>query len=171
MIRGKFLTSRDDVSAVFELRRKVFCEEQGFSVEGEIDDGDKMAVYAIAYDDNDMPIATGRLCIRDDHFTVGRVCVLKPYRGMQVGDFIMRMLLYRAQDLNAGSVYLSAQYDKVDFYRRYGFEPYGEIVLDESYPHRMMKVDGDKINIEGTCGCHNKACEGCQGDCESCGQK
>ena len=31
MIRGKFLTSQDDPSAVMDIRKRVFVDEQGFS--------------------------------------------------------------------------------------------------------------------------------------------
>ena len=170
MIRGRFLTSRDDISQVIALRREVFCEEQGYSVDTEPDAHDDMAVYALAFDDEGRPLGTGRLYIADDQFRIGRVCVKKEMRGMHIGDFVMRMLLYRAQQLHAGSVTLSAQADKLDFYRRYGFQPYEELVYDEGQPHRMMRVEGDKINLEGTCGGHGKPCQGCEGNCENCAQ-
>ena len=48
MIRGKFLTSQDDVRAVMDIRRRVFVDEQGYSADTEIDGFDKMAVYALA---------------------------------------------------------------------------------------------------------------------------
>ena len=37
MIRGKFLTSQDDVRAVMDIRRRVFVDEQGYSADTEID--------------------------------------------------------------------------------------------------------------------------------------
>ena len=66
MIRGKFLTSQDDPSAVMDIRKRVFVDEQGFSPDTEIDGYDKLAVYALAFDENDRPAGTGRLYI-DDH--------------------------------------------------------------------------------------------------------
>lgn len=167
MIRGKFLTSMDDISQILELRRSVFCDELGFPAEGEPDENDKMAVYALAFADDGTPIATGRMYIADDRFNIGRVCVLKPLRGMQIGDFIMRMLLYRAQDLNAGSVTMQAPQELVKYFSRYGFRPQGEVFDINGIPSRTLFVTGEKIDIEGTCGCHGK-CEGCTGDCGEC---
>jgi predicted GNAT family N-acyltransferase len=167
MIRGKFLTSMDDITAIIELRRRVFCEELGLPVENEPDAHDSMSVYALVFDDENSPIGTGRLYIDDDRITIGRVCVLKEWRGRQIGDFIMRMLLYRAQELNAGSVTLTARADKVNFYAKYGFEPVGDVVHIEGIAQRVMRVDGDKINIEGSCHCNN-SCQGCEGNCEAC---
>lgn len=170
MIRGRFLTSKDDISQVIEVRRKVFCEEQGYSPESEPDGFDTMAVYALAFTEEGEPIGTGRLYLDDDRYHIGRVCVLAEHRGQYVGDLIMRMLLYRAQEWHAGSVTLSAQTGCVGFYRRYGFEPYGDLIYDEGRPHRMMRVEGDKIDLEGSCGGHKKAaCAGCEGgDCSTC---
>ena len=146
MIRGKFLTSQDDVSAVMDIRRRVFVDEQGYSADTEIDGFDKMAVYALAYDENDRPAGTGRLIINDEsRFQIGRVCVLKEARGEGLGDLVVRMLLYA----------------------RYGFQPIGEIYDDEGVPHRWMRAKAEEVNLEGSCGGHSR-CAGCAGDCSAC---
>ena len=73
MIRGKFLTSQDDTSAVMDIRRRVFVDEQGYGADTEIDRFDQMAVYALAFDENDRPAGTGRLIINDEsRFQKGR---------------------------------------------------------------------------------------------------
>ena len=168
MIRGKFLTSQDDPSAVMDIRKRVFVDEQGFSPDTEIDGDDKLAVYALAFDENDRPAGTGRLYIDDhSHFQIGRVCVLREARGQGLGDLVVRMLLYRALELGAGAVCLSAQLPVVGFYARYGFKPCGEVYDEEGVPHRMMKAAASEINLEGSCGGAHR-CEGCAGDCSAC---
>ena len=154
MIRGKYLTSRDDCAPVFEIRRRVFVEEQGFALEIEVDAADKMAVYALALDEAGEPVATGRLYISEDRFHIGRVCALKAYRGLGYGDFIMRMLLHKAVTLNAPSVYLHSQMPMVGFYERYGFKPDGGVILEEGVEHLPMAVRSDEILLDGHCaGC------------------
>ena len=107
MIRGKYLTSKDDIAPVLAVRNAVFVEEQGFSAEGERDAYDDMAIYALAFNEEGAPVSTGRLFVdRDGQFTIGRVCTLRAYRGQGYGDLIMRMLLYRAQELHAAGTYL-----------------------------------------------------------------
>lgn len=167
MIRGKFLTSRDDISAIIDMRREIFVDELGYPAENEPDAHDEMAVYAMAFADDGTPIASGRMYIDNDRFTIGRVCVIKPLRRMQIGDFIMRMLLYRAQDLNAGSVSLVCPVELIPFYSRYGFRPQGESVDICGHACRNMYVTGENIDIEGSCHCSSK-CEGCSGDCTGC---
>ena len=168
MIRGKFLTSQDDAGAVMDIRRRVFVEEQGYSADTEIDGFDKMAVYALAFDENDRPAGTGRLIINDEsRFQIGRVCVLKEARGQGLGDLVVRMLLYRALELGAGEIWLGAQLPAVGFYARYGFAPIGEIYDDEGVPHRWMRALAGEVDLEGSCGGHSR-CAGCAGDCSTC---
>ncbi len=168
MIRGKFLTSQDDVGAVMDIRRRVFVEEQGYPADTDVDTFDKLSVYALAYDENDRPAGTGRLYINaDSRFQIGRVCVLPEARGRGLGDLVARMLLYRALELGADAVCLSAQLPVVGFYARYGFRPCGEVYDEEGVPHRWMQASADEINLEGSCGGHRR-CEGCAGDCASC---
>ena len=168
MIRGKFLTSQDDVRAVMDIRRRVFVDEQGYSADTEIDGFDKMAVYALAYDEKDRPAGTGRLIINDEsRFQIGRVCVLREARGKGLGDLVVRMLLYRALELGAGEIWLGAQLPAVGFYARYGFKPVGEIYDDEGVPHRWMRALAEEVDLEGSCGGHSR-CAGCAGDCSAC---
>lgn len=151
MIRGKYLTSRDDLLTVLDLRMRVFVEEQGFSKENERDAHDDMAVYALVYTEKDEPVGTGRLYIDLDRFVIGRICVLRAHRGRGFGDLIMRMLLSRALELNAPSVHLTAQLEKVPFYEKYGFKPFGDLVDDEGVPHQPMRAMADEIDIDGDC--------------------
>ena len=110
MIRGKYLTSKDDIAPVLAVRNAVFVEEQGFSAEGERDAYDDMAIYALAFNEEGAPVSTGRLFVdRDGQFTIGRVCTLRAYRGQGYGDLIMRMLLYRAQELHAPGIYIHSR--------------------------------------------------------------
>jgi predicted GNAT family N-acyltransferase len=152
MIRGRYLQSGDDTSAVFDLRTRVFVREQGFSPDTDVDAYDNMSIYALVFDDDDRPVGTGRLFIdADDRFTIGRVCVLPEARNKGFGDLIVRMLLARALDLNAPSVTLSAQADKAGFYRRYGFRACGPDYPDEGVAHTPMRALRDEVNLEGAC--------------------
>ena len=63
MIRGKYLTSKDDIAPVLAVRNAVFVEEQGFSAEGERDAYDDMAIYALAFNEEGAPVSTGRLFV------------------------------------------------------------------------------------------------------------
>ena len=151
MIRGKYLLSGEDAAAVMDVRHRVFVEEQGFSPHIEVDEYDQMAVYALATDESGAGIAAGRLILKDDHFTIGRICVLKEHRGQGFGDFIVRMLLHRALSLGVPAIYLSSQMQTVDFYLKYGFQPIGEVYLEAGVAHQAMRALREDIRLEGKC--------------------
>ena len=170
MIRGKFFNSLDRPEEIFAIRRRVFVDELGLPAELEADRHDDMAVYALVLDERDAPAGTGRMYIDDDgHFVIGRVCTLPEMRGKYLGDLLMRMLLYRAQELHAPAVYLTAPVDCVSFFSRYGFKPAGRVIEDALGPQRFMCVPAEEIDIEGSCG-GKHGCAGCQKDCAECGE-
>ncbi len=156
---------------VHDIRRRVFVEEYGYPAQAERDDYDRMAVYALVLDDDGTPSATGRLYIDDeDRFTIGRVCVLKEARGRYMGDLVMRMLLFRAQELNCAAVAVSARVDAVSFYAKYGLRPVGEVYQADGTAHRRMVALGHEIDLEGSCS-KGGVCGSCHGNCDACAQK
>ena len=163
MIRGKYLTSMEDTYEVMRLREQVFVKEQGFSADTERDACDDMAVYALVFDEAGCPSGTGRLAIDEaDRFMLGRVCVLKERRGLGLGDLILRMLLFRAQELSAPAVYVEAVLPAVPFYERYGLRPIGDVCERAGAQYRLMRASADEIDIEGSCH-KSPACAGCTG--------
>ena len=163
MIRGRFLRSGDDTSAVFALREQVFVDELGCSEAFARDALDDMAIYALVFDELDVPSGAGRLAIDDDRFMVGAVCVRGESRGQGLGDLIMRMLLLRVQEMDAPSVYAKAQPDVQPFFQRYGFKLIEPTVDGRS----LMRALKDEIDIEGAC---HKGADGCAGCDKECGR-
>lgn len=169
MIRGKFLTSKDDTRAVMAIRHKVFVEEQGYAAEEEVDIYDQMAIYGLVFDLDDRPAGTARLIMTEDNKpTIGRVCVLKEARGQGLGDLLMRMMLYRVVEMQLPEVYVGSQMPVVEFYKRYGLKPVGDIYLDQGQPHQMMRAALEEIDLEGSCGGHMPS--PCNFDCSACAQ-
>lgn len=150
MIRGKFLSSADDASAVLSVREKV-CRAEGLPAGA--DCHDKMAVYALVFDEEDSPSGSGRLYLHEDRFVIGCIGVLPEKRGKGLGDLLLRMLLYRAQELHAPEVYALVRPGEEAFYARYGFSPVGEEQDEWGVTHALLRVKADEI-VEG--GCHGR---------------
>lgn len=145
MIRGKYLTSKGDCAQVLGVRKTV-CGRGA-------DEHDKMAVYALAYDDDGTPSGSGRLYLDEDRFVIGCVSVLPQARGKGLGDLLMRMLLFRAQELNAPEVYALICPGDEPFYARYGFQPAGEEADEQGRTLPLLRVKADEI-VENNChGC------------------
>lgn len=122
------------------VRLEVFCEEQGFSRENELDDTDAVAWHVTGYVDG-APVCTGRVFWHQDgDVHLGRVAVKRVCRGKGTGAQLMERLTARAQAMGAKRAVLDAQADKAAFYAKQGFVCTGETSMDEGVPHvRMAK--------------------------------
>ena len=116
------------------IRYEVFVNEQKVPEKLEIDGFDGEAKHALAYVD-DLPIGTGRI-LNDGH--IGRVAVLKNYRGLGIGKSIMKDLIKWAQDMNLEKVWLSSQWHAHSFYLDLDFVCVGEIYKEAGIDHIKM---------------------------------
>jgi tRNA(adenine34) deaminase len=126
-----------DQAQLAKIRFDVFVREQHVPAALELDDFDAVSTHAVARMKKDgMPIATGRL-LPDGH--IGRMAVLKGYRGTGAGMAILLHLIAQAKARGFKEVQLSAQTHAIGFYERAGFAAFGEDYLDCDIPHRMMR--------------------------------
>ena len=80
---------KDENADAFYVRRKVFVEEQNIPECDEFDGSDIGVIQAVVYDNNS-PVATGRLIKVENEMRIGRVAVLKEYRGTGTGKYLTR---------------------------------------------------------------------------------
>jgi predicted GNAT family N-acyltransferase len=116
------------------IRYKVFVGEQKVPEELEIDGFDDQAKHVLAFVDG-VPIGTGRI-LSDGH--IGRVAVLKDYRGLGIGKSIMKDLIKWAQNMNLEKVWLSSQWHAHRFYLDLDFVCVGEIYKEAGIDHIKM---------------------------------
>ena len=124
----------EDICAI---RYEVFVDEQNVPEELEIDGLDGEAKHVLAFVDG-VPIGTGRILI-DGH--IGRVAVLKNYRGYGIGKLIMKELIKWAHDMSLEKVWFSSQWHAHNFYLDLGFVCVSEIYKEAGIDHiKMFKV-------------------------------
>jgi predicted GNAT family N-acyltransferase len=150
MITNEWISGTQDPKIAYEIRRKVFVEEQGCDPKRDVDCFDAQAVHLIVYVE-ESPAATGRIYHDGSHFRIGRLCVLKEYRGQGIGDLALRLLLFKAFTW-ANEVYIGAQKYAENFYTKFGFQKYGEEYLDENIPHIHMKLKKEDCVFPSKCG-------------------
>ncbi|WP_341645081.1 GNAT family N-acetyltransferase [Thauera sp. SDU_THAU2] len=121
---------------VMPLRIRVFVVEQGVPADIELDEFDPQSRHAVAADAGGSVIATGRL-LPDGH--IGRMAVDAAWRGRGVGGAVLEALVIEAGARGMAQVLLNAQLQALDFYRRHGFEEYGEVFVEAGIPHRAMR--------------------------------
>lgn len=118
------------------IRETVFVKEQGFNEE--FDTTDHYAKHIIIYDD-DKAVAVGRYFTEDNlSYHIGRVAILKEYRGKGYGKRIMELIENEIEKDGGTKIELSAQYHAKDFYKKCGYTEVGDIYLDEHCEHILM---------------------------------
>jgi predicted GNAT family N-acyltransferase len=126
--------------ALREIRQMVFIREQGVPAELEWDGLDPGCVHLIALDAAWNAIGTARLLLQDAHGAVGRMAVLKEWRGKGVGRALMRRLLEEAIKRQIQQVVLNAQAYAVEFYAKFGFRIVGKQFVEAGIPHVRMAL-------------------------------
>ncbi|HLW74549.1 MAG TPA: GNAT family N-acetyltransferase [Gammaproteobacteria bacterium] len=126
-----------DREALRGLRRTVFIVEQRVPEDEEWDDLDPACLHTLALDRAGIPIGTGRLT---PDGKIGRMAVLKEWRGTGVGSALLAFLVEDARRRGIKDCRLNAQSHALTFYARHGFEPYGEEFMEAGIPHRAMHM-------------------------------
>jgi predicted GNAT family N-acyltransferase len=133
------ISHTDDLARCLDLRRKVFIDEQGVSEADERDDYDASAIHLLARD-GDLPVGTARIVLNGPVGKIGRVCVLKPYRGTGLGAGLIRFALaYLEANPDLHTARLGAQTHALGFYQRLGFTVIGDEYQDAGIPHYDME--------------------------------
>ena len=116
------------------IREAVFIAEQSVAPELEWDTEDAEAVHFLAFE-RDYAIGTARL-LPDGH--IGRVSVLKDWRGLKVGDRLLQAAIAEAERRGLKRQMLSAQVHATAFYERHGFKIVSSEFLEAGIPHVDM---------------------------------
>lgn len=119
-----------------DIRIEVFMKEQGF--ENEFDDIDNISFHIVVFDE-EKPIGTCRFFKENDHYTIGRVAVLKEYRNQHIGNVLLESAEKEIKKLNGDLIVVHAQVRVSPFYEKQGYIQFGQIDDDEGVPHMWMK--------------------------------
>ena len=125
----------DDCQALRAVREAVFIREQRVPVELEWDGYDAHCVHMLAVDAAGNAIGTARL-LADGK--IGRMAVLREWRGRGVGSGLLLQLLKEARKQRLQELALHAQVYANEFYRKFGFEIMGDEFVEAGIPHVKM---------------------------------
>lgn len=140
-IKVRLADWQKDNADIRRIREAVFIAEQNVPPELEWDADDNVAVHFLAMED-DYAIGTARL-LQDGQ--IGRVSVLKDWRGLKVGDALMQAAIVEAQNRDLSQQKLTAQVHATAFYERLGFKVVSEEFLEAGLPHVEMVRDSTEI--------------------------
>ncbi len=134
------VTGEEDLQKVFAIRKEVFVVEQNCPPELEWEHEEE-SVHFLAVCDR-VPCGAARWRKTDKGYKLERFAVLKPYRGLGVGEHLVKAVLSDLPD-DAKHIYLNAQVTAIDFYKRLGFEVMGELFEEAGIMHRQMILSGE----------------------------
>jgi len=136
--RANWILDREHLGKV---RAEVFIDEQGVPTDLEWDGLDETAVHLIAEDGTGQAIGTARLLPSGQ---IGRMAVLKAWRGRGVGTALLNRALAIADAEGYARVFLNAQISARAFYERQGFRPVGDVFEEADIPHVRMELGKEK---------------------------
>ena len=129
-----------DKSLIFQdalwVREEVFTKEQGYPADIDHDEMDAKAWQLIIYDENaenlesehlnkkPLPVGTLRFFLNDaGEYQIGRVSILKSYRGQKLGKLLMKEALKKCSVLaESQRIVLNAQIAAKGLYENFGFK-------------------------------------------------
>lgn len=126
-----------EAPALRAIRTAVFIQEQQVPEALEWDELDAVSVHALALDAAGQPIGTARL-LPDGH--IGRMAVLKPWRGQGFGAALLQVLLEELRQRQQKKAMLNAQTYAVPFYQKFGFNVCSEEFMDAGILHVKMEL-------------------------------
>lgn len=124
----------------FEIRRRVFIEEQGVPESIELDSDDAHAYHALAML-RERAIGCARMVPHPEYVKIGRMAVIREWRGRGVGRRLLDFLVGEARALGYRRAVLHAQLHAEGFYLKAGFRPIGPEFDEAGIPHRRMELD------------------------------
>ncbi|MGR8931327.1 MAG: GNAT family N-acetyltransferase [Gammaproteobacteria bacterium] len=126
-----------DLEDLRYVRTGVFVVEQQIPPDIEFDELDSECHHFIGRDDQRRPIATGRLA---PDGKIGRMAVIKEWRGQGVGEAMLLALIEKARKLGFSTLVANAQVSALGFYQKFGFVAEGGEFSEAGIPHQLVRL-------------------------------
>jgi len=142
MIELKRIDSEQDLKTAFSIREQVFVQEQQVPREAEYDAHEPVAKHYLAMYAG-VPCGAARWRTTNKGIKLERFAVLAAYRNKNVGSQVLQAVLDDVRTAHPGQkVYLHAQLPAVNFYKRHGFVPEGNLFTECDIQHYKMIYKG-----------------------------
>ncbi len=137
------IENAEQMKQAWDIRRRVFIEEQHVPEEIEMDEDDAHAFHALAILDG-KPVGCGRFVaqgheVNPGEVKIGRMAVLPDLRTHGIGREILIFLMCIARERGYRHAVLHAQMTAEGFYLKNGYLPIGEVFEEAGIAHRRME--------------------------------
>ena len=136
----KLVENDNELEQAFQVRKRVFVDEQGISEDLELDGFDCKALHmVIQY--GEMTIGTARVLFPAPGVAkIERMAVLKNFRRKGIGSKMISFLNEELKDKNISKVIVHAQCSAAPFYKSCGFVESGVPFSEACIPHIKMEI-------------------------------
>jgi ElaA protein len=138
-VQIRWAADEHDLPSAVQLRKEVFCDEQGVPLAEELDGRDGEAEHLVALTPDDgRTIGTLRLLVDGSAAKVGRVAVARDWRRQGIASRMLVLALQRAVELGCTRARLAAQLDAVALYEQAGFAVESDVFYEANIEHVWM---------------------------------
>jgi len=140
---SKKITEQSDLNAAFEIRKKVFVEEQGVPLEDEFDEFDQLngqCEHILTFH-NGQAVGTGRMRTVQGVGKLERICILEDFRKYGLGKEIIGTLETLAAEKGLSNVKLHGQTQAEGFYKKLGYHTASGEFMEDGIPHVIMEKE------------------------------
>ena len=135
------VSSENDLKGSFQVRRRVFVEEQEIPEDEEYDGYDKDCLHIVAKE-GEAVIGTARIRFPASHIAkVERMAVLPQFRRSHAGRGLILFVHSLLKDRNIKRAILHAQYAVIPFYRSCGYSETGNPFWEADIKHIKMYIN------------------------------
>ncbi len=136
----KLIESDNELKEAFQVRKRVFVEEQGISEDLELDGNDSTALHMVVQY-GERIIGTARVLFPTPGVAkIERMAILKTFRRKGIGSKIVSFLNGRLKIKKISKVIVHAQCPAVPFYKSCGFIESGTPFNEAGIPHIKMEI-------------------------------
>ena len=128
----------DEIAAVLELRREVFCVEQGVPEREELDGRDAEALHLVAVSGEEV-VATCRLLFVGNTVQFSRLAVRQSARRHGIATALLDLADEETRQAGARRLVLHAQTYARALYEAAGYVPRGRIFMEAGIEHIAME--------------------------------
>jgi predicted GNAT family N-acyltransferase len=133
-------SARDDErAAALELRRRVFCEEQGVPEREELDGRDADGLHLVAVDGEGAVLATCRLLFAGSTVQFSRLAVERAARRRGLASALLAAAERETRAAGARRMVLHAQTYALDLYSAHGWQTRGKKFVEAGIEHIAME--------------------------------
>lgn len=133
----QIVSNDQQLKDAYDVRKKVFVDEQHVPLEEEIDHLETEATHFVLYQ-NQEPIGAGRIRFVDKYGKVERICVLKDSRVNGAGKALINKIESYAKSQGINLLKLNAQIQALPFYTKLGYEVVSDEFFEAGIPHKQM---------------------------------